>query len=252
MRCLYCIGFFFSLLLFDAVASERQENWYQFRGPHGDGNSLATNLPIEFSETKNVRWKTPIHDQGWSSPVVWGNQIWLTSGREDGKELFAICVDLQSGEAIYDIRVFDVADPSMEWSNQDPHACPTPFIEQGRVYVHYGSYGTACIDTESGEIIWKRQDLKCNHRVGPASSPIVADGTLFLQFDGVDVQYVAALDTATGDTLWTKPREVTSDLATLLRQQGLSERDIKGTLVEKPGDNRRSYATPTLIEYANR
>jgi hypothetical protein len=93
------------------VHSENKDYWNQFRGSNGDGKSVAKNLPVEFSETKNVRWKTPIHDQGWSSPVVWGDQIWLTTGREDGSELFAICVDLESGKVIHDIKVFYVAKP---------------------------------------------------------------------------------------------------------------------------------------------
>ena len=119
MQSRFRVGLFLSLMLLVTTATEGHDNWNQFRGPHGDGKSLATNLPIEFSETKNVRWKTPIHDRGWSSPVVWSDQIWLTSGREDGKELYAICVDLYSGEVIHDIKIFDVPDPSMEWSDQN-------------------------------------------------------------------------------------------------------------------------------------
>ena len=135
----------------------------------------------------------------------------------------------------------------MEWTNQNPHATPTPLVEEGRIYVHYGSYGTACLDTASGKVLWKRQDLKCNHRVGPASSPIADDQSLFLQLDGVDVQYVVSLDKLTGKTRWQTARQVTSDLATRLRNAGLSEEAIRGTLNKKPGDNRKSYATPTLI-----
>jgi hypothetical protein len=93
------------------------ENWNQYRGPNGDGKSQATNLPVEFSETENVRWKTPIHDMGWSSPVVWDNQIWVTAAREDGSELFAICVDLESGKIIHDIKVFDETNPQVEYGN---------------------------------------------------------------------------------------------------------------------------------------
>jgi len=100
------------------------DNWNQFRGPHGDGKSLAKNLPVEFSETKNVRWKTRIHDKGWSSPVVWGGQIWLTTGREDGSELFAICVETDSGDIIHDIKVFDVANPQKAYGGLHSHANP--------------------------------------------------------------------------------------------------------------------------------
>lgn len=225
------------------------KHWNQFRGPRGDGKSHAESLPVEFSETKNVRWKTAIPGKGWSSPVVWDKQIWLTTGREDGTELFAVCVDLGNGDIVHDLKVFDVADPSMKWSEFNPHATPTPVVEEGRVCVHHGSYGTACLDTKSGDVIWRRQDLRCNHRVGPGSSPITSDDSLFPQFDGVDVQYVVALNKATGKILWKKKREVDSGLATKLRNSGLSESDIEETKIEKPGDNRKSYATPTLIEY---
>jgi len=222
-------------------------NWNQFRGPQGDGISISRNLPVEFSETKNVRWKVPVPGVGWSSPVTWGSQVWVTSGIQGGRQLLAVCFDLETGKTLYRIKVFDVANPGMEWTNQNPHASPTPFVEEGRIYVHYGSYGTACIDTASGKLLWKRQDLKCNHRVGPASSPVAEGQSLFLQLDGVDVQYVVALDKETGKTRWQTKRQVTSDLATRLRDAGLSEEAIRGTINKKPGDNRKSYATPTLV-----
>ena len=131
---------------------ENKDYWNQFRGPHGDGKTAAKNLPVEFGETKNVRWKTPIHDQGWSSPTVWSNQIWLTTGREDGKELSAVCVDLNSGDIVHDLKMFDVADPQKEYEGHNTHASPTPVVEAGRVYVHFGAYGTACLNTQSSEI----------------------------------------------------------------------------------------------------
>ena len=225
----------------------KENYWNQFRGPNGDGKTIATDLPIEFSETKNVRWKTPIHDKGYSSPVVWGDQIWVTTAREDGRELFAICVDLESGDILHDIKVFDVAEPQLEYSDLNSHASPTPVIENGRIYVHYGTYGTACLDTKTGEKLWERRDLNCDHRVRPASSPIIDEETLFLTFDGVDVQFIAALDKNTGDTLWLQHRKVDSDFEAVLRAKGIT--DTKNTTKEKPNDNRKSYATPTIITY---
>ena len=226
-----------------------EKYWNQFRGPNGDGKALATNLPVEFSETKNIRWKTPIHDKGWSSPVVWGDQIWLTTALEDGRELFAICVDLNSGEIIHDIKVFDVAQPQLEYADLNTHATPTPIVEDGRVYVHFGTYGTACLDTKSGEKLWERRALNCDHRVRPASSPIIDGDSLFLTFDGVDVQFIAALDKNTGKTLWLQNRVAGLDMAAMLKAEGFSDDDIEETKKEKPNDNRKSYATPTIIEY---
>jgi len=227
----------------------QEANWNQFRGPTGDGRGFATNLPVEFSETKNLRWKTRIHDEGWSSPVVWGDQIWLTTARTDGTELFAICVDLQSGKIIHDIKVFDVAEPQNQHGGNNTHATPTPIVEEGRVYVHFGSYGTACLDTKTGETLWENRELKCDHRVRPASSPIIDGDSLFLTFDGVDVQFVASLDKNTGEVLWVKNREGNQDLGATLKAQGLSDAQVEATKRAKPNDNRKSYATPTVIEY---
>ena len=231
------------------VHVEDRSYWNQFRGPNGDGKSLTTNLPVEFGETKNVRWKTPIHDEGWSSPVVWDNQIWLTTGREDGSELFAICVDLESGDIVHDIKVFDVADPQKAYGGLNTHATPTPIVEEGRIYVHFGTYGTACLDRQTGQKLWERRDLNCDHRVRPASSPIIDGDSLLLHFDGVDAQFVAALDKNTGNTLWLRNREVDSDLGTVLKAEGLSDADIEKTKKAKPNDNRKAYATPTIIAY---
>ena len=223
--------------------------WNQFRGPNGDGKSAATDLPLKFSETQNVRWRIPIHDKGWSSPVVWGDQIWLTTGHEDGVELFAICVDRNTGKIIHDIKVFDVVQPHSEYPDLNSHATPTPVVEKDRVYVHFGTYGTACLDTKSGEKLWERRDLNTDHRVRPASSPIIDDDSLFLTFDGVDTQYVAALNKHTGETLWLRNRAVDLDMATMLKAEGFSDADIEETQQAKPNDNKKSYATPTIIEY---
>ena len=208
-------AFWCTLLTFFFIApcSMAEKPWNQFRGPDGNGKTTATNLPIEFNETKNVRWKTPIHDQGWSSPVVWGNQIWLTTALESGKELFAICVDRESGKIIHDIKVFDVDEPQMTMPQMNTHASPTPIIEEGRVYIHFGSYGTACLDTKTGKKIWERRDLNCDHRVRAGSSPIIDGDLLFLTYDGIDIKFIAALDKHTGETVWIRTEISTPNLS---------------------------------------
>src|SRR6267142_3586389 len=75
------------------ASGAKGDSWPQFRGPDGQGNSGARDLPLAWSEEKNVKWKTAIHGRSWSSPVIWGEQIWLTTATEDGRELFAVCVD---------------------------------------------------------------------------------------------------------------------------------------------------------------
>src|SRR5438876_12135443 len=97
--------------LLGSLALAGDENWPQFRGPDGDGHSDAKGLPLTWSETNHVKWKTPIHDRAWSSPVVWGSQLWLTTASEDGTKLFAICVDRESGRLTRDLKLFDVANP---------------------------------------------------------------------------------------------------------------------------------------------
>lgn len=240
---------FMFVLVYPSYADGTKEKkyWNQFRGPNGDGKSPANNLPTEFSETKNVKWITPIHDHGYSSPVVWGNQIWLTTALEDGTELFAICVDLQSGDILHDIKVFDVTEPQVDHAGLNTHASPTPIVEQGRIYVHFGTYGTACLDTKTGDTLWERRNLNCDHRVRPASSPIIDEDKLFLTYDGVDVQFIAALDKNSGDTLWLKHRKSDSDFEDLLKAKGVT--DIDETKKEKPNDHRKAYATPTIITF---
>jgi hypothetical protein len=183
------------------------ENWPQFRGPSGDGHSDSTGLPLSWSETENVAWKTPIHDRGWSSPVVWQDQIWLTTATADGHQMFAVCVDRQSGKIVHDLKIFDTEKPD-HIAAVASYASPTPVIEAGRVYLHYGSYGTACVDTTSGSVLWTRRDLKCDHHEGPGSSPILFGNLLIFHVDGRDVQYVIALDKATGTTVWKTDRSV--------------------------------------------
>lgn len=158
-------------------------------------------------------------------------------------------MDAESGKIVHDIKVFDVERPQLDWPELNSHASPTPVVEDGRIYVHFGTNGTACLDTKTGQTLWERRDLNCDHRVRPASSPIIDGDSLFLHFDGVDVQFVVALDKNTGNTLWLQNREVDSDLGDVLKAEGLSDADILETKKEKPGDNRKAYATPTLIAY---
>jgi len=207
------------------------ENWPEFRGPSADGMSTAQGLPVTWSETENVAWKTPIHGKAWSSPVIWQDQVWLTTATPDGKQLSAICVDRDSGRIAHDLVVFEIAEPQFCHEFNSYASC-TPVIEAGRIYVHYGSAGTACLDTSTGKTLWTRQDLPCDHFRGPGASPILYGDLLIVSLDGFDLQYVVALDKATGKTVWRRDREI---------DYGSNDGDIK-----------KAYSTARVITVAGK
>jgi len=217
-----------SLLLLPAVLLA--DDWPTFRGPGSRGASPAKGLPTTWDDktNTNITWKVPIHDKGWSSPVILGKQIWLTTAQEDGKEQWAVCLDRDTGKIIHDVKVFDTPKPPYFFmKDYNSHASPTPVLEPGKAYVHFGSAGTACIDSESGKILWSRRDLPCNHWRAPASSPIIWEDLLILTFDGYDQQYVTALYKATGKTAWRTDRSL----------------DYK----TDDGDRKKGYSTPAVI-----
>lgn len=227
------LAWLFGIVVAAATAGPRSaaEDWNQFRGPHGDGQTQAKSLPVDWSETKHVAWKTAIHGKAWSSPVVWGQQIWVTSATPDGKQLFAICVEAATGKIVHDITLFEIAEPMFCYA-YNSYASPTPVVEEGRLWVHFGSAGTACLDTASGQVLWARQDLPCDHWRGPGSSPIVFRDLLIVNFDGYDLQYVVALDKRTGQTVWKTDRTI---------NYGSDD-----------GDMKKAYCTPKVLEHNGR
>ena len=217
------------------------ENWTEFRGPAGTGISAAKNLPLSWSEEENIRWKLEVHGKGWSSPVSWGNQLWLTTATEDGKKLYALCVDRIKGTIVHDILVFENEKPRF-CHPTNSYASPTPVIEKGRVYVHFGSYGTACLDSNSGRILWTRRDFACNHWRGPGSSPVIAGKHLIVAYDGYDLQFVVALDKQTGKTIWKRDRNIDYGTDNGDRKKAYST----GALIDVNG--RSQFVSPSAVE----
>jgi outer membrane protein assembly factor BamB len=196
-----------SIALIAPRLGAEEANWPEFRGPNGNGTSASTNLPLHWSEQQNIKWNTPIHDRAWSSPVIWGDQIWLTTATTNGQELFAVCIARDTGKVVRDLKLFDVAKPQY-CIPFNTYASPTPAIEAGRVYVSFGAPATACLDTQTGKLLWARRDVECNHFRGAGSSPIIHSNLLFLNFDGSDHQFVIALDKQTGRTVWQTTRSI--------------------------------------------
>ena len=217
-----------------------QADWPEFRGPTGDGQVAApgagkpVGLPLTWSETNNVRWKTEIPHRGWSTPVAMGNQIWLTTATLGGNDFFAVCVDAATGKIVFNEKVFHCDQPEPLGNAVNCYASPSPVIEAGRVYVHFGSYGTACLDTSNAKVVWQRTDLQCRHFRGPGSSIVAFRDLLILTMDGIDLQYMVALDKKTGKTVWKTDRSAQwHDLDADGKPRG-------------DGDYRKAYSTPLV------
>ena len=181
------------------------DDWPQFRGPTGQGVSDELGLPLTWSETENIKWKVQVPGRGWSSPVVRGDRIWLTTATEDGKSLRAIGLDRNSGAIVHNVEVFRLKSPK-QINSKNSFASPTPVLEDDRIYLHFGANGTACI-TQSGEIVWKTRLEYDNGQHGSGGSPVLFEDLLIVSCDGQDVQYVVALDKLTGKVRWKKMRE---------------------------------------------
>lgn len=223
LRCaLLAIVSLFSIAEHAAAADE----WPQFRGPDGQGHTDATGLPLTWSEAENIAWKTAVPGRGWSSPVVSGDEIWLTTAIDDQRSLRAVAISLDSGKLLRDLEVFHYENlPPINGKNS--YASPTPVIEAGRLYIHFGTFGTACLDTADGRVVWTNRELTVDHKEGPGSSPVLCGELLIVNCDGIDAQYVAALDKESGKVVW--------------------RRDRPGPHNPVP-DFRKAYSTPLVIE----
>ncbi|MBN1821798.1 MAG: PQQ-like beta-propeller repeat protein, partial [Prolixibacteraceae bacterium] len=144
---------------------------------------------------------------------------WVTSASKDGKEMYAMCFNFKNGSLVKEFTLFKPEDPGRIHSTNS-YASSTPCIEKGFFYAHYGTNGTACIDTKKMEVIWQRTDLKCDHLQGAASSPMIFKNMLILHIEGTDVQYIIALDKKTGETIWKteRPEELHKDVEPVYRK----------------------------------
>jgi len=226
--------------------------WPQFRGPAGDGIVSGQTIPTAFGESDHVAWKTELPGLAWSSPVIADGVIWVTtaiervpteeerqnllraSGIEERKfkqlsiaksiELKLLAISLKTGslQKTVNLTTIDSPDPIHSLNS---YASPTPVIDGEQIYCHFGTYGTFCIDRASGDLRWQRK-LPLVHSVGPGSSPFLMKNMLVLIQDGVERQYVTALNKTTGETIWEVDRP---------------EMDAPS------GDQKKAYSTPIAI-----
>ena len=188
------------------------QDWPEFRGPGGQGHSAERGLPLQWAEGKNVAWKTPVAGLGWSSPVVADGRVWLTTAIEQrGISLRVLAFDVATGREVVNVEAFNIPPYRRDINPKNSWASPTPVIDNGRVYVHFGADGTAALST-SGAIVWKaRFDYASQH--GAGGSPIVYGDLLIFSCDGSDVAFVVALDKNTGKVKWKTNRGFPADQA---------------------------------------
>lgn len=181
-------------------------DWTEFRGPEASGHAAVKGLPVRWSETENIAWKTPLAGLAWSSPVVSGGRIYLTTAVEQDTDhsLRLLCLDAASGKIVWDKELFRTAGP-LRIHPKNSHASPTPIVRDGRVYVHFGPHGTAATNL-AGEVVWQRKlDYAPQH--GNGGSPALAGDVLVICCDGSDEQYVVGLDRTSGEIRWKRDRD---------------------------------------------
>jgi len=215
--------------------------WPDKNGPTFDGivpAAEAAKLPLKWNSTtgENIVWKVDLENEGHSSPVIGGDRIWFTSATTDGKKQFVYGIDRHTGKVVHHDLVFENAEPEGLGNPLNNYAAPSPVLEADALYVHFGTYGTARIDPATGKKVWERRDINARHYRGPGSSPIIHGDMLILTFDGIDQQYITALNKKTGETLWKTNR--TTDYGDL-DAEGKPTRD---------GDMRKAYHTPSVFD----
>ena len=233
------------------------EGWEQWRGPNGNGHAPAGEYPLEWSENKNLSWKTLLPGRGHSSPVYQDSTAWITTALEtvasqeererranessfpgamglhylSKVEFIALQVDLMTGKIIRQIKVFEKKAPQAI-HRLNSYASPSPVLKNGKLFIHFGAFGNACLNSKTGQIIWKNQDpdLWIHHENGPGSTPVLWNKLMIFHLDGTDKQSVVALFQETGKIAWHRKRS--------------------GKLRENP-QTKKAYATPLIVQGSN-
>jgi outer membrane protein assembly factor BamB len=225
-------------------------SWPGFRGPTADGHAPATKVPLFWSATSGIRWKVPVAGKAWSSPVVEGDRVFVTTGVITGEmmSLEARAYQLSDGKEVWKQTVFEK--PAGGIHQKNSHASPTPVLSDGRLYVHFGHDGTAALDATDGTILWTQASLTYSPVHGNGGSPVVHQGRLIFSCDGEKDPFVAALDTASGKVLWKTPRAVevsrTFSFSTplIIEVDGLAQAVIPGSgavVAYDPNDGREIW-----------
>jgi len=191
--------------------SLRAGDWPEFRGPTAQGIYAGKELPTEWQAGKNIAWKKKIPGLGWSSPAVVEGRIYLTTATPgtvsvSAQSLRALCLDAATGNTIWNQEVFKQSADAPRIQSKNSHASASPLVYAGKVYIHFGHQGSACLNAADGKVIWTSRELHYAPVHGNGGSPVLVDGMLIFSCDGASDSLVAGLDAATGAVKWSKPR----------------------------------------------
>jgi outer membrane protein assembly factor BamB len=215
---------FVALLTFGISSLAQADQWGHWRGPTGNGVSIEGHPPTEWSTTKNVKWKVEIPGRGSSSPVIWGQQVFVTTAvpadgnaRKGKLDYEMMCFDRSNGKLIWK-KTAVVSQPHEGTHETNGYASASPCTDGLHVYAHFGSRGLYCY-TMDGELKWKRDDLgkmKIRNNFGEGSSPTIAGDKILIPWDHEGASALLALDKLTGKTIWKTNRDETTNWATPL------------------------------------
>lgn len=239
-------------LLVASTSLAADDSYRQFRGPRGDGIAASDQVIFDLEPEYQV-WRTATPETGWSSPITDGQFLWMTAAKTTESspeqkaaklvgakfagmkevmasvELYGVCLDAATGKLVHKILLERVESPN-SINAMNSFASPTGYWSDDRVVLHFGRYGTFCLDASTGDLIWKHA-LVIDDSMGPGSSAVGADGVVVIPCDGMDQQFVAGLSLATGEELWRTDRpEMDTD----------------------EGEFRKSYASPLVIDVSGR
>jgi outer membrane protein assembly factor BamB len=170
-----------SISILSAIAPIAAENWPRFRGPTGQGISSEKNLPLAWSSSSNVVWKTEIPGAGWSSPIVWADRVFVTTATDHGTKCRVLSLDRKSGTVLWNKEVFEQIPRRKE--NKNSYATPTPCTDGQRVYAVFGD-GSVCALAFDGTLVWTNREVQHYSRHGLGASPLLHDGLLIMSYDG--------------------------------------------------------------------
>jgi outer membrane protein assembly factor BamB len=196
--------------------------WPRWRGPSGQGIVVGSGYPDQWSDTANVLWRVAVPGSGNSSPIVFGDRIFLTTARDSGRKLSLLAYRRSDGELLWE-TAFD-AEEVEHVHQKNGHASATPVTDGERIFASFGSQGLAAFDYD-GRILWHRKLGALSNYHGSAGSPILYQGSVILYQDQESESFVAAFDQRTGDTLWSAQRAATVGWGTpiVIRAAGRDE-----------------------------